>query len=285
MPPKSSLRSSSVVFSGSKPLTKMRLLVSARPSCSHPAVACFSASFSALDLGALHFLHALRQLKLLFPHCSHCQSPPRATWPPVPAAAGGVGEARGVVPGPRGGAADVRVPAPVAAAALAHLEILTRPAGVRADVAVRGGAVVRRGRGRRGRGGVVTEALTEARVGGGVAVSAGGARGGGVAGARGVPAAAAVVVLARSIAPSPVLAHLDANRAPVDLRAAHAVDARPGLVRVREGDEPEPARAPGVAIGHHLDVHDLAEATERGAQAALVRVEAQVTHHEARHRA
>ena len=85
--------------------------------------------------------------------------------------------------------------------------------------------------------------------------------------------------------PSPVLAHLDANRAPVDLRAAHAVDARPGLVRVREGDEPEPARAPRVAIGHHLDVHDLAEATERGAQAALVRVEAQVTHHEARHRA
>ena len=84
MPEKSSRRSSSVTFSGSKPWMKIRFEVSSRPAWSQPAEAFCSASFSARDLGLLHFLHDLRQWKLLLPQLSHVQSPPGAAPPPPP---------------------------------------------------------------------------------------------------------------------------------------------------------------------------------------------------------
>ena len=73
MPLKSSFRSSSEVVIGSKPCTKMRLLVSRKPACNHPAAAFCSASFTALLFGAPH-RYTLRHWKLELPHPSHCQS-------------------------------------------------------------------------------------------------------------------------------------------------------------------------------------------------------------------
>src|SRR5262249_25659264 len=81
-------------------------------------------------------------------------------------------------------------------------------------------------------------------------------------------------------APPPrlLLRLVDAERAPVEDAAVHLLDRALRLLGRRHGDEREAARAAGRAIGHEVDIVDLAELRKSRADGLRVGVERQIAH-------
>jgi len=66
IPENSSRKSSSLVLAASKPLIKIRFVVSSNPSKSHPCCAARSCSINSRGFAALHRLHVFRHAKFEF---------------------------------------------------------------------------------------------------------------------------------------------------------------------------------------------------------------------------
>lgn len=74
-----------------------------------------------------------------------------------------------------------------------------------------------------------------------------------------------------------LLGDADADRPTVEHRAVHRLSRRLAVRRVLERDEPEPARAPRLTVGHHLRLEDRPELLKSPSQTLVGRVPAQAT--------